>query len=522
MGSSSSCCEKSGRLEAAAEVAAPKAAEKEKEPECCHKATEMDVAPMWSADLEGLRFDHLKVHSDLVRGISLANALGSRRLWHTSPADLTLSEREGLWGRSAKVESFDLFFSHTWRTWGGWKVLTLSFHFGWKWMLVLWLLAVGISGLLSAAGLLPAPISYTPGEILSFQANADFFPWIFLSIACIMALSFAALPYILAVSPKPTMCFLDVVSIHQTDDHMMRKGIYGLGGFLSVAKELHVLWSTPYLSRLWCIFELAAFRKANPSGVIVLNPLFTAIQTAIWMVVFFVATGIYICCLLLSQGALPLVGIVSLLLLPSFHSTRKHMRERHALISQLKNFDVQSAGCRLEKDREFILSAIQSWYGSLDAFNEHVRGPLREELLKDSKTELPLVYALLVSSAPSAVPLDIFTVLVRAGAPAEVVLCQLFVCMVHVFWLALVLNVAWRLCARFAARSWKGLDYVVTMLIYGVVVLCYILGLAAVRRARSRSLLATLACAVASLSLALAVYGKCRCRAARLDAALEA
>ena len=65
MGSSSSCCEKSGRLEAAAEVAAPKAAEKEKEPECCHKATEMDVAPMWSADLEGLRFDHLKA------GISL-------------------------------------------------------------------------------------------------------------------------------------------------------------------------------------------------------------------------------------------------------------------------------------------------------------------------------------------------------------------------------------------------------------------------------------------------------------------
>jgi|Cyp1metagenome_2_1107374.scaffolds.fasta_scaffold21156_8 hypothetical protein len=31
----------------------------------------------------------------------------------------------------------------------------------------------------------------------------------------------------------------------------MERGIYGLGGFLSVAKELRVLWSTPYLSRLW-------------------------------------------------------------------------------------------------------------------------------------------------------------------------------------------------------------------------------------------------------------------------------
>ena len=30
----------------------------------------------------------------------------------------------------------------------------------------------------------------------------------------------------------------------------MERGIYGLGGFLKVAKELRVLWSPPYLSRL--------------------------------------------------------------------------------------------------------------------------------------------------------------------------------------------------------------------------------------------------------------------------------
>ena len=34
---------------------------------------------------------------------------------------------------------------------------------------------------------------------------------------------------------------------------LMERGIYGLGGFLSVSKELRVLWSTPYLSRLWLL-----------------------------------------------------------------------------------------------------------------------------------------------------------------------------------------------------------------------------------------------------------------------------
>ena len=36
-----------------------------------------------------------------------------------------------------------------------------------------------------------------------------------------------------------------------SQQELMERGIYGLGGFLKVSKELRVLWSTPYLSRLW-------------------------------------------------------------------------------------------------------------------------------------------------------------------------------------------------------------------------------------------------------------------------------
>ena len=38
------------------------------------------------------------------------------------------------------------------------------------------------------------------------------------------------------------------------DAKVMDQGIYGLGGFLKASKELRILWSPPYFSRLWCIF----------------------------------------------------------------------------------------------------------------------------------------------------------------------------------------------------------------------------------------------------------------------------
>ena len=49
---------------------------------------------------------------------------------------------------------------------------------------------------------------------------------------------FLSLPELCVASPT---CFLDVVSIHQTDSDLMERGIYGLGGFLKVSKQLRAL-----------------------------------------------------------------------------------------------------------------------------------------------------------------------------------------------------------------------------------------------------------------------------------------
>lgn len=49
---------------------------------------------------------------------------------------------------------------------------------------------------------------------------------------------------------------------------------WGGGKFISnVQPQAHTVCVLRLFSRLWCIFELAAFRKANPNGRIVLAPL---------------------------------------------------------------------------------------------------------------------------------------------------------------------------------------------------------------------------------------------------------
>ena len=73
------------------------------------------------------------------------------------------------------------------------------------------------------------------------------------------------------------------VSINQAEEEK-EVGIYAIGGFLAVSEELMILWDRPYFSRLWCIFELAAFRKCNPQGKITLKPLFVETCVAVGLV----------------------------------------------------------------------------------------------------------------------------------------------------------------------------------------------------------------------------------------------
>ncbi|CAE7436113.1 unnamed protein product [Symbiodinium sp. CCMP2456] len=182
----------------------------------------------------------LEVDTAIVRGISVASSLrASGRLWQKSPVDMDERAKSKLWERSEPVDRFDVFFSHTWRTPGRWKVLSLLFQYGWPFTLTCWACVASFVFFLGAFGWLPTPLTFR-ADVLGFQKICPFAPWVYLSGVFTALLALFLSPYWLFFCHSPK-CFLDVVSINQVEPDLMERGIYGLGGFLSISNQLRVL-----------------------------------------------------------------------------------------------------------------------------------------------------------------------------------------------------------------------------------------------------------------------------------------
>lgn len=197
-----------------------------------------------------LTMPQFEVDADIIRGIDLRDSLREMgKLWRRSPLDLKLEDRAGLWEKSRPVEGYDVFLSHTWRTHGHWKVLALLLQSGWKQIWAVWFSCVALMMVAATCRLLPMPLRWVAGT-LGFVTPTPFGPWMLITSFLSIILGIFLVPYL--PCRKSEVCFLDVVCIHQTDHELMARGVYGLGGFLRKSAELRVLWSPPYLSRLWC------------------------------------------------------------------------------------------------------------------------------------------------------------------------------------------------------------------------------------------------------------------------------
>ena len=89
------------------------------------------------------------------------------------------------------------------------------------------------------------------------------------------------------------------------------------------------------------------------------------------------------------------------------HILRRNLSAKQELFASLDNFDVDKADCAKEFDREFVLQAIERWYGSREAFTDYVRGPLRKELLAKANSGLPLQYIFVIVSPTLSLCIDI-------------------------------------------------------------------------------------------------------------------
>ena len=81
-------------------------------------------------------------------------------------------------------------------------------------------------------------------------------PWCLTS-----GLAFAFLTLVFWQSSSPV--FLDRACIHQGDPRLKTEGILNIAAFLKASKSLVVAFDETYLSRTWCVFEIAAFLKSH-------------------------------------------------------------------------------------------------------------------------------------------------------------------------------------------------------------------------------------------------------------------
>lgn len=324
----------------------------------------------------------LEVNHEL-RAIPLRKSL--RLAWK-----IWLGGKCDLWEVAVPVKRYDVFLSHTWHTRGVWKILSLAFQFGLPWLFLFWFLGVCLAIALCMLDILPLPHTRMLGEIPCPTG-----PWVltFSATGSALGLLLASLK-----DGKNEWCFIDKVSIHQTDPELKEEGIYGIGGALGCTKELRILWSAPYLSRLWCIFEIAAFRHANPTGKFRVAPLYVE-STACAFLLFSYFIGFLFYGMSVYLRRRPTILETVIAVSPTaflLHGLRWNNNSKTKLFSELKNFKLDQVHCREDFDREYVLSAIASWYGSAENFEDHVRGQLSLEIASSvRRTSIPASHCFL-------------------------------------------------------------------------------------------------------------------------------
>lgn len=385
---------------------------------------EYDVRPSLKARKKSTRAIHrefvatLNLDKAMARGISLRRSLWARP-WISPKAD---RKAKRLWQSAKKVELFDTFISHVWSTIWRMKFTSLVLQSCWIFMLTSWAIVATLVFFLCFFDVLPLDWRYD-AEALGDIVQCQLGPWIvgFSMPACLLGLLLA--PYLPEVSLIAGTCFFDAVSIHQGDEFMKQRGLEGLGGFISISKELRALWTPEFASRLWCIFELAAFRKINPSGGIVIAPVSIEVFVAMLMPAATASSILYMFMLAARQTVLVGALVSSVVVFPcgyGVHLLRRDMQCKKDMLTVLENFDLDAADCTFPEDRDFILRTVTEWYGSSGSFTTFVQTTLREELAQqlEKNSQVSAFYYFFPCIPMVSVALDFLIGFIKAGIPA--------------------------------------------------------------------------------------------------------
>ncbi|CAE7526094.1 unnamed protein product [Symbiodinium sp. CCMP2592] len=161
-------------------------------------------------------------------------------------------DADDLYSMSSQVDSIDEFWSHSWRGVVLFKVWLLLMLKNGRAACLGGTLMAFLAAYLSYMDLLPGwykePRIQGPGYSGEFRLS----PWSNLS-GCASAV------LLLIFWQSSSKVFLNRACIHQGNARLKAEGILNLGALLKKSRTLLVVWDPSYLSRLWCVFELAAF-----------------------------------------------------------------------------------------------------------------------------------------------------------------------------------------------------------------------------------------------------------------------
>ena len=203
---------------------------------------------------------------------------------------------------------------------------------------------------------------------------------------------------------SPRYCFLDKVCIDQVDDARKAAGIASLGAFLGSAENFVVLFSPDYFSRLWCCYELAAFRHLQVAG----KQKITFLPLAFPRVLF--ANAVAIATMCVPYAFIPIFGpwfgadtnaitytFINIMSMPgallcmwTMYECQRYVDARDMIDEELENFSITKTECHDEKDRPRVEREIAKWFGDGDRnegirkFDEYVRPRLRHRRVVDA------------------------------------------------------------------------------------------------------------------------------------------
>lgn len=196
-----------------------------------------------------------------------------------------------------------------------------------------------------------------------------------------------------------------------------------------------VLWDSTYISRLWCIFELAAFLQDEPGqhDRLFVRPVTLGPCTL----------GVYLT--VVSYGAMRFIPNTTwsmrlcLQSIPAFlaiHVFRNYAHSVHTLEQKLKVFSMGQTECaccainhvhpgtgaQILCDRSVVVSCIRSWFGRVSTFQGYVRSYLGDVLGRQLGIQcaFPYSWTLFALSPVLWAEMDVVSAVSRTGSSEQI------------------------------------------------------------------------------------------------------